>query len=358
MTRLRVVHLVDDTTAGGVMRVLDHITTSVNMARIARHSVRVMDRRSLAVGRIDADVIVSHLSISWRGLPMLLSLRAANARASLVHVEHSYTEAFVAHNVSRRGRFATLLRTSYALFDRVVAVSHAQGRWLSSRGYVHPDALVVIQSCADMAAFRNIDRPKGPVRVIGAIGRLDRQKGFDTLIAAFRNCAEQNIALHIYGKGCEEAELMRLAYGDPRIRFMGFAGNPVAAMSEVDAVVMPSRWEAYGLVAIEALSAGRTLLVSAVDGLIDHEPLGAHVVHASSVRSWSNAIDKLVSGDLPPARPNQGLENDTLEARFEHMWQKLLGALNPSLMIKNTPIPAEELRSSVGASERLSHLLQ
>jgi len=40
------------------------------------------------------------------------------------------------------------------------------------------------------------------------------------------------------------------------------------------------------------------------------------------------------------------------------MWQKLLGALNPSLMIKNAPIPAEELRSSVGASERLSHWLQ
>lgn len=329
MTRMRVVHLVDDTTAGGVMRVLDYITTSVEMAQTARHSVRVIDRRSLTIGRVDADVIVSHLSINWRGLPKLLALRAANARASLVHIEHSYTESFVAKNVTRRGRFATLLRTSYALFDRVVAVSHAQGRWLSIRGYVHPEALKVIQSCADLSAFRNIDKPNGPVRIIGAIGRLDRQKGFDTLIAAVRHSTNQNIALHIYGEGCEEAELMRLADGDPRICFMGFAPDPVAAMSAVDAVAMPSRWESYGLVAIEALSAGRTLLVSAVDGLTDHEPLGAHVVHAPSVRSWSKAIEKLVAGDLISAVPSEDLQQDTLEASFESLWQKLLVSLNP-----------------------------
>ena len=327
MTRIRVVHLVDDTTAGGVMRVLDHITSSVEMARTASHSVRVLDRRRLTLGRIDADVIVSHLSISWRGLPMLLSLRAANANASLVHVEHSYTECFVASNVSRRGRFATLLRTAYALFDRVVAVSHAQGRWLSTRGYVHADALAVIQSCADMSAFRNIDRPKGPVRVIGAIGRLDQQKGFDTLIWAFRKCGDPDIALHIYGEGSEKAELMRLAKGDKRISFMGFAPDPVAAMSAVDAVVMPSRWEAYGLVAIEALSAGRPLLVSAVDGLTDHETLGAQLVHAPSIRSWSNAINKLTSRDMTTATPMNILELNTLEVRFDKKWGQLLAAL-------------------------------
>ena len=329
MTRMRVVHLVDDTTAGGVMRVLDHITTSVEMAQTARHSVRVIDRRRLTIGRIDADVVVSHLSISWRGLPMLLSLRAANASASLVHVEHSYTESFVANNVSRRGRFATLLRTSYALFDRVVAVSHAQGRWLSARGYVKPDALKVIQSCADMSAFRDIARPNGSVRVIGAIGRLDRQKGFDTLITAFRTCSDQQIALHIYGEGSEEAELMRLADGDPRIRFMGFAPDPVAAMAAVDAVAMPSRWEAYGLVAIEALSAGRPLLVNAVDGLTDHEPLGAHVVRSPSARTWCQTINKLVAGNLIPQPPMENLKEDSLEARFATRWDELLMSFTP-----------------------------
>lgn len=332
MTRMRVLHLVDDTTAGGVMRVLEHITTSAGMARLACHSFRVIDRRRLTIGRMDADVIVSHLSISWRGLPLLLALRAANAGAALIHVEHSYTECFVASNVSHPGRFASLLRTAYALFDRVVAVSHAQGRWLSARGYVNPGALEVIQSCADMSAFRAIDPPTGPVRVIGAIGRLDRQKGFDTLITAFRNSADQNIALRIYGEGREEATLMRLAGGDARIHFMGYAPDPVSAMAEVDAVAMPSRWEAYGLVAIEALSAGRVLLVNAVDGLTDHAALGAHVVPTPSVDSWSHAIDQLVAGHLRSVSPREDLDEGTLEASFEKKWEKLLVSLNPAMV--------------------------
>ncbi len=328
MTRLRVVHLVDDTTAGGVMRVIDHITTSPELARTAAHSLRVVARGSLGIGRINADVIVSHLSVSWRNLPMFIALRAANARSSLVHVEHSYTECFVALNVTHRKRFATLLRTTYALFDRVVAVSHAQGQWLSARGYARADALHVIQSCTDMSAFRQLETRKGPVRVIGAIGRLDRQKGFDTLVAAFRNCPHQNIALHIYGEGSEEETLRRMAQNDERIRFMGFASDPVKAMAAVDAVVMPSRWEAYGLVAIEALSAGRDLLVNAVDGLKDHEMRGALVVPNPSVRAWRNAICNLTEAspcDTPVLDKNR--VGDAPEIQFATLWHNLLGSL-------------------------------
>lgn len=326
MTRQRVVHLVDDTTAGGVMRVLDHITTSSDLARTADHSLRLVNRHSIALGRIDADVIVSHLSISWRGLPMLLALRAANPRTSLVHVEHSYTESFVAINVAHRGRFATLLRTSYALFDRVVAVSKAQGRWLSKRGYVRADALEVIQSCTDMSAFRAISRTEGPVRIIGAIGRLDRQKGFDTLITAFLQCDDPDLALHIYGEGSEEDALRELADGDPRICFKGFAPDPTAAIAAVDAVAMPSRWEAYGLVAIEALSAGRALLVSDVDGLIDHVPHGAQVVPLPSVSAWSHAISHLNVAAMRRPIAIAVHDSSILEARFANRWETMLAS--------------------------------
>jgi len=51
----------------------------------------------------------------------------------------------------------------------------------------------------------------------GAIGRLDRQKGFDTLIEAFRQTRNPNVALHIYGEGEEGLALRALAEGDPRI---------------------------------------------------------------------------------------------------------------------------------------------
>lgn len=323
MRRLRVVHLVDDATAGGVMRVLDHLLTAPELSRDATHSRQFIDRRAILAKRIDADVIVSHLAISWRVLPLLLGLRARHPRAKLIHVEHSYTEAFVAANVPHTRRFALLLRTAYRIFDRVVAVSHAQGEWLRRSGAVRKNALTVIQSCVDLSAFRGIAPVAAPIRVFGAIGRLDKQKGFDTLIKAFRMTDRPDIRLYIYGEGTEETSLRALAGDDTRIHFKGFTDDPVAAMATVDAVAMPSVWEAYGLVAIESLAAGRRLIVNPVDGLMDHVPHGALAVRNCSVSAWKHAILDIVEHgseiDACPSGPRVRLEDN-----FAAKWRKLL----------------------------------
>lgn len=85
-----------------------------------------------------------------------------------------------------------------------------------------------------------------------------------------------------------------MAKDDPRIGFKDFASDPVAAMAAVDIVAMPSRREAYGLVAIEALAAKRPLLVSNIDGLQDHIKKGAHAVKpGSDAERWQQAIEQV-----------------------------------------------------------------
>lgn len=327
MSRARVVHLVDDTTAGGVMRVLDHILTAPEMGEMAQHSLVRVERGRVSLKRIEADVIVSHLAVSWRALPMLAALRARHPLTPLVHVEHSYTEGFVAANVRRKGRFATLLRLAYRLFDRVVAVSRAQGEWLTRSGAVRAAALRVIPSCVDLSEFRAVAPATGPLRVIGAIGRLDRQKGFDRLIRAFRDLPDPAVRLHVHGEGPELARLRDLAGADSRIAFKGFSADPVAAMRSVDVVAMPSNWEAYGLVAIEALSAGRRLLVNPVDGLTDHVPYGAQLVETASEEGWRRALSHLVAGEGTDAGAPI-LSTEGLERAFAGQWKCLISSLS------------------------------
>lgn len=326
MTLPRIVHLVDDTTAGGVMRVLDHILTAPAMSQTADHSLVVIDPGRISLARIEADVIVSHLAISWRAMPMLVSLRGRHPKTPLIHVEHSYTKAFVARNVIHKRRFSTLLRVAYRLFDRVVAVSQAQGQWLAQSGAVRASVLSVIPSCVDLSAFRAVVPAKSPARVIGAIGRLDRQKGFDTLIKAFRQTTRPDMFLHVYGQGPEEDALRSLAADDPRIRFMGFSPDPATAMAAVDVVAMPSNWEAYGLVAIEALAAGRSLLVNDIDGLIDHMPQGAQVVFDRSVAGWQDALEGVVAGERQ-TQDTRNANGPYPEVSFSKNWQELLAAV-------------------------------
>ena len=318
-----VLHLIDDTTAGGVMRVLDHITTSPEMAKTADHRLVPVTRGRIDLTRYHCDVIVSHLAISWRSLPMFAALKVVNRHARLVHVEHSYTDAFVRNAVPNTGRFHTLLRTAFRLFDTVIAVSHGQASWMRRESLCHAGKLTVIRSCVELSAFESVAPARRNVRVIGAIGRLDRQKGFDTLIAAFRQVRDTTLALHIHGTGDEMDRLKALAKGDTRIRFMGHTPDPLAAHADIDLLIVPSAWEAYGLVAIEALCAGRPVLCADVDGLRDHAEYGAQIMRDTSPNALAHQIEGLVSGSRLP--PQDGIARRA-EAAFVNGWEDLLTA--------------------------------
>ena len=289
-----ILHIVDDTTPGGVTRVLDHITDCPQMARTGDHVIQRVGRGK-AIPRVTADIVVSHQTLNWRTLPQLISFRARHATTPFVHVEHSYTEAFTALNVSSTGRFLTMLRASYAMFDRVVAVSKAQAEWLSRRGLVRESALRTIASAVDLSEFRAIPAPQGEPRRFGAIGRLDRQKGFDLLIDSFRALKRSDTELHFFGTGDEEAVLRERASKDSRIHFHGYTASPAKAMAQVDMVVMPSRWEAFGLVALESRAAGRPLALAPVDGLRDQNVPGTIAVTGYSVRDWTAGLENLIS---------------------------------------------------------------
>lgn len=323
----KVLHIVDDTTAGGVMRVLDFLRSDHELGQTAQHEVTEVTRGKIIGNLGPADVIVSHLAVSWSSLPSLIALRIRFARTPLVHVEHSYTEEFVARNVTHRKRFKTLLKTAYSLFNRVVCVSNGQADWMVSNRLVHPDTLSTIQSCVELSAFRDLPAPKGPARIFAAIGRLDEQKGFDTLIDAFRQTTDPDIQLHIIGEGAQEDALRVLAADDPRISFKGFQHNSAAAFTAVDVVVMPSRWEAYGLVAIEALAAGRRLICNDIDGLKDHEKHGATLFDTTNVAALSDLIAMEARGEGQGRPISVARATKQLERRFRDSWRYMLTSI-------------------------------
>lgn len=298
MSLPKIIHLVDDTSAGGVTRFLNTIRKDSTLAETAKHEVLPVARGRLPMG-LSADVIVSHLSVSWRTLPSLVALRARYAHLPLVHIEHSYSEGFVAAKVRNLGRFHCLLRTAYALFDRVVAVSHGQAKWLRDTGLVTAEALTVISPCVDLDPFLAMPKHSGPVRRLGAIGRYDGQKGFDLLIRAFLEADTHDMTLDLIGSGPDCDDLVALAQGDARIRFHPFTADPAAAMAELDAVLMPSRWEPYGLVALEARAAGRLLVANRIDGLNDHVEAGAIAVADPTVEHWAEAIEAMQNISMP-----------------------------------------------------------
>ncbi|MEQ8654419.1 MAG: glycosyltransferase family 4 protein [Kiloniellales bacterium] len=320
-----IAHLIDDSSPGGVNRVLDHLLSSPMLGRIGQHEIVRVKRGRLSTPSVQADIIVSHLSVCWRNLPLLVGLRGRYADRPLIHVEHSYSQGFVAANVAKRARFHSLLRTSYSLFDKVVAVSEGQAAWMELRGLVPAGRLVTIPPCVDLAPFLRVpSKQSDTTRVFGALGRFDRQKGFDILIKAFRDARLEDAELHLIGDGPELARLRELADGDPRICFRPFTDEPAAAIASLDLVAMPSRWEPYGLVALETLAAARPLLCATRDGLGDHLRSGAFGVGGGSVSDWARALEAAQRRDWSFTLRRGRQAALQAEQRFAHRWRTLI----------------------------------
>lgn len=266
---MRVVHIIDDAGFGGVVRYIDTLKEALGDA--VQHDRLVIDTDSLRLPRIDGDVVVLHATMAWRKVPFLLALRLATRGRMLILVEHSYTEAYERLKVGNVARFRSLLRFCYARADRVVAVSYGQAAWMRQARLLPATRMVVIPSFTDVAGLRQIALPNGGARPLklGAFGRYAEQKGFDVLIEAMRQVPAELATLELRGLGPDADALKARAAGLDHVQ-VGDAVTDVAAfLSGVDVVVVPSRWEAFGQVALEARAAGRPVVASAVDGLVE-----------------------------------------------------------------------------------------
>lgn len=101
----------------------------------------------------------------------------------------------------------------------------------------------------------------GENNLIIALGRLEKDKQYDLLIAAFALLAHDfpTWKIEIWGEGSQQARLRRdidQANLDRRVRLCGLTKDPEQCYTRASVVCHPSRHEGFGLVVLEAMAAG------------------------------------------------------------------------------------------------------
>lgn len=134
-------------------------------------------------------------------------------------------------------------------------------------------------------------------KVVLAIGRLARNKGYDLLVDAFSIVATRipDAVLHLAVGGTQlnaneqaildelKAQVARLGLDD-RVRFSGFVADADLAdlYRAADVFVLSSRYEPFGMTAIEAMACGTPTVITTHGGLFRAVTFGRHALYADS----------------------------------------------------------------------------
>jgi glycosyltransferase involved in cell wall biosynthesis len=160
--------------------------------------------------------------------------------------------------------------------------------------------------------FLPVEAPAPGVRQPGAtplfvfVGRLDREKGIETLIEAFSRLAVRvdDARLRIVGRGPLRATLEGLTSRlgvSSAVTFAGWRAPPEVEeeLASAWALVAPSRWrEPFGLVAVEAMVRGVPAIVTGHGGFgetVEHGVSGLHVP-PDDVEALAAAMEDVATG--------------------------------------------------------------
>ncbi|MFF0814379.1 glycosyltransferase family 4 protein [Rhodococcus sp. NPDC003318] len=135
--------------------------------------------------------------------------------------------------------------------------------------------ITVIRNGIDVATWNYRDRAprSGPPRLL-FVGRLEYEKGVQDAIAALPRIRRSHpgTTLAVAGEGTQYEWLREQARTHRVARSVNFLGaldhtELLGWLHGADAIVLPSRYEPFGIIALEAAAAGTPLVVSTAGGL-------------------------------------------------------------------------------------------
>ena len=203
------------------------------------------------------DIIHAQSSL-WGGISAAYISEKYNI--PLVITEHSSVE----RGPYVKNSYVPLIRDSHKKAKKVITVGNGlknEIQALSGRNDIE-----VIGNLVDLSKFTIKKRIQNEKFIFFSLAFLEGEKGFDTLIKAFaKKFKDKEAMLYIGGDGSQRAWLEALAQENgvkKQIIFLGALSRDDVAkwMNKCDCFVLPSRYETFGVVYIEALASGRPVI--------------------------------------------------------------------------------------------------
>ena len=158
-----------------------------------------------------------------------------------------------------------------------IAISNAVRSYLIKRGEIPNSYTIDVvyygfqknssTNAAGLGLITNIMNGQSSNYKIGTIGRLVPQKDYPTLLNAFSNVLKSlpNTDLYVVGEGCLQRDLIDLSDSlgiNDNIHWLGKTEYIKEFLSKIDLFILPSKYEGFGLVLLEAMVAKKPIIAA------------------------------------------------------------------------------------------------
>jgi glycosyltransferase involved in cell wall biosynthesis len=300
--RIRVLQVITSLERGGAENHLLALLTHADREAFDFEAAVLRGEGELVSTFRDSGIPIHLLKARSRVDPLALRRLVALLRRGKYDIVHSHlfrADIFASLAVAQLGEDAPLLVSTrhnddrfflnpfvgiahYAVSarqDLIIAISDHIARFTVSRGVRNPARVRRVYHGIEPTVTAALERDGQRIReelgvgpsdfLVGNVGRLAPQKGQRHLVAAMPLLLERVPSAHavIAGSGDLEDYLRDLALEvgvAERVHVLGPRRDVPALMHAMDVFAMPSIWEGFGLVLLEAMAAGRPIVASRV----------------------------------------------------------------------------------------------
>ena len=185
-----------------------------------------------------------------------------------------YTEHSTTNRRRRHGPLKLVDALAYGRYSRIVCISQGVKETLAGHLRRIVAKSVVVHNGIDLARFTagsDSQPAQGQGKLVVCVANLLQGKGQDVLIKAMPLLPD-DVHIALAGRGPLEERLRDLARAlgvMERVRFLGYVDEVSSIYKTAKVCVIPSLWEGFGMVAVEAMASGVPVVASRIPGLAE-----------------------------------------------------------------------------------------